>query len=103
MSHVVDNTAFERGTAPLFKMLSAEQLRQLVAISPDHDLERRITELAERAREGDLRDDERAEYEGYVRANNLLAVLQGIARRRLDPEQVPQLNDSQRRIVPVRN
>lgn len=87
MSYTVDNGAFERGADPLFKMLSAEQLRQLVAISPDHNLERRITELAERAREGDLRDNERAEYEGYVRANNLLAVLQGIARRRLNPGQ----------------
>jgi len=85
MSHVVDNNAFERGTDPLFKMLSAEQLRQLVAISPDHDLEQRISELAQRASDGRLGDEERAEYEGYVRANNLLAVLQGIARRRLNP------------------
>jgi len=84
MNYTVDNGAFERGTDPLFKMLSAEQLQQLVAISPDHDLEHRITELAERTREGDLGEDEGAEYEGYVRANNFLTVLKGIARRHLN-------------------
>ncbi len=85
MSYTIDNSAFDRGADPLFKMLTAEQLQQLVTISPDHNLEVRIGELAERAQEGDLQDEERAEYEGYVRANNLLAVLQGIARRRLMP------------------
>lgn len=60
-----------------------EQCQKLVAMSPDHALEARAGQLAERSREGELTDDERAEYEGYVRANNLLAVIQGIARRRL--------------------
>ncbi|HEY2839337.1 MAG TPA: hypothetical protein VGJ26_09320 [Pirellulales bacterium] len=90
MSQIIDNNAFDRGADPLFKMLTADQLRQLVAISPDHSLEVRLSELADRAQEGELRDEERAEYEGYVRANNLLAVLQGLARRRLAPGQAIQ-------------
>lgn len=84
MSFAIDSSAFDRGADPLFKMLSDEQLRQLVSIAPDHSLEQRIGELAEQAQEGALGDEQLAEYEGYVRANNLLAVLQGIARRRLD-------------------
>jgi hypothetical protein len=39
--------------------------------------------LADKANEGELSDAERAEYEGYVEANNLLAVLQAEARFRL--------------------
>ena len=90
MSHAIDDSAFDRGTEPLFKLLTADQLRRLIAIVPDRDLEIRIVDLAERAQEGELHDDERAEYEAYIRANNLLAVLQGVARRRLAPSQTIQ-------------
>lgn len=83
MSHAIDNGAFDRATDPLFKLLSDEQLRRLTTIVPNRDLEGRIGELAARAQEGELSAAELAEYEGYVRANNLVAVLQGIARRRL--------------------
>ena len=34
-----------------------------------------------RINEGELTDEERAEYEGYVRANNFVAVLQAKARK----------------------
>lgn len=83
MSIAIDQTAFDRGAEQLFKLLTPEQWQKLVSMSPDHDLESRIEHLADMSREGELADDERAEYEGYARANNLLAVLQGIARRRL--------------------
>lgn len=81
MSQVIDQTAFDRGTRSLFRLLTAEQLRQLQSLPPDAELQPRVEELASRCREGDLTLEERAEYEGYVRANNLLAVLQGMARR----------------------
>jgi hypothetical protein len=87
MSHAIDDSAFDRATSPLFDLLTTDQVRQLGGIGPDRKLESRIHELAERAEEGELSDEERAEYEGYVRANNLLAVLRGIARRRLSPRQ----------------
>ncbi len=87
MSNVIDDSAFDRATDPLFKLLSDDQLRRLTTIGPDRELGARISELAERAREGGLSSGELAEYEGYVRANNLMAVLQGIARRRLAPSQ----------------
>ena len=83
MSHAIDNGAFDRATEPLFELLSDEQLRRLTSLAPNHALKVRIAELSERAQEGELSAEEVAEYEGYVRANNLVAVLQGIARRRL--------------------
>jgi uncharacterized protein YnzC (UPF0291/DUF896 family) len=42
---------------------------------PDVVLRNRIDKLASKNTEDELTDDERAEYEGYVRANKFLAVL----------------------------
>jgi hypothetical protein len=85
MNHAIDESAFDRATSPLFKLLSEDQVRRLTEITPDRELEDRIAELALRVEEGELRSGERAEYKGYVRANNFMAVLQGIAQRRLGP------------------
>jgi uncharacterized protein YnzC (UPF0291/DUF896 family) len=41
----------------------------------------RIEELAAKSTEGALTDQERAEYEGYVRANKFIAILQRQARQ----------------------
>ena len=43
----------------------------------------RLAELGEKANDEELTPLERAEYEGYIEANNLLAVLQAEARFRL--------------------
>lgn len=44
----------------------------------------RVAELAQKANEGELGAADREEYEAYVEANNLLAVLQAEARYRLN-------------------
>jgi hypothetical protein len=75
--------AFHRGTAPIFSLLTAEQTRQLAELQGDAGLSLRLAELAEKANEGRLSADEQAEYEAYMEANNLLAVLQAEARFRL--------------------
>ena len=75
--------AFHRGTAPVFALLSDEQTRQLAALRSDPSIADRLTELAEKANEGDLSPSERSEYEAYIEANNLLATLQAEARFRL--------------------
>ena len=75
--------AFHRGTAAIFSLLTPEQTRQLANLTGDPELVRRLTELADKANEGDLQAAEIEEYEGYIEANNLLAVLQAEARFRL--------------------
>ncbi len=75
--------AFHRGTAPVFALLTAEQTRQLAELSADPALADRLTELADKANEGDLSPTVRAEYEAYIEANNFLATLQAEARFRL--------------------
>ena len=80
---MIDTTAFDRGTDPLLRLLSSEQIRQLADFKSPDDLESRIEMLAAKANEGELQPDEQAEYEGYVRANHFIAVLQAKARRYL--------------------
>jgi hypothetical protein len=75
--------AFHRGTAPVFALLTPEQMRQLADLHADPALAGRLAELAEKANEGDLSPAERAEYEAYIEANNFLATLQAEVRFRL--------------------
>jgi hypothetical protein len=82
---ISENThqAFHRGTAPVFALLTDEQTRQLAELQADPTLADRLSELAGKANEADLSPSERAEYEAYIEANNLLATLQAEARFRL--------------------
>lgn len=75
--------AFERGVRPVIDLILPETAEEVVNYRPDPALARRIEELAARSTAGELTPDERAEYEGYVRANKFVAVLQRQARRRL--------------------
>ncbi len=57
-----------------------------IGFKADPELQTRIEELARKSTEGELTEDERAEYAGYVRANKFVAILrrqaQQIARSR---------------------
>jgi hypothetical protein len=83
MAPAFDIAAFERGTDPLLSILTVEQAEALVAFSGDDELRAKIDDLASKNSEGLLTEEERAEYEGYVRANNFMSVLQAKARKRL--------------------
>lgn len=76
--------AFHRGTAPIFALLTPEQTRQLAELRAEPALADRVAELATKAEEDNLSAGERAEYEAYIEANNLLAALQAEARFRLN-------------------
>jgi hypothetical protein len=75
--------AFHRGTAPLFSILTADQTKRLAELQGDPQLAERVAELAVKANDGELSADDREEYEAYIEANNLLAILQAEARYRL--------------------
>ena len=83
MTSLIDAAAFDRATEPVLRILSRDQAIQIIDFHGDEDLQRRIEELAEKANEGELTDDERAEYQGYAQANKFIAVLQAKARRLL--------------------
>lgn len=76
-----DTQAFDRATYPVLRIISIEHAKQLVEYQGDTAVRSRIDELAAKCNEGELSPDERAEYEGYVRANKFVAVLQSQARK----------------------
>jgi hypothetical protein len=83
MATAFDRSAFDRATDPIFNLLSPEQARAIVAFHGDAWLAKRAEELAQKCNEGELTDQERAEYEAYARANSFIAVMQAKARRLL--------------------
>lgn len=77
-----DNNAFDRGIDPVLQIiLSTDKARTVVDYRADEALQLRIEELADKCNEGELTLPERAEYEGYVRANNFVAIIQAKARK----------------------
>ena len=73
--------AFHRGVAPLLHLLLPGKEEIVLDAQPDQALRSRIDHLAAMSTEGQLSDEERSEYQGYVRANKFVAVLRGEARR----------------------
>ena len=55
-------TAFERGIDPLFRILTPEQAVQIANCHADEPLQQRIEELASKCNEGELSEEELAEY-----------------------------------------
>jgi len=86
MATTTASTAFDRGVQPLLQSVLLDKADTILNFRPDPALQDRIEELAGRATEGELSEEERAEYEGYVRANKFIAILQRQARRILGVE-----------------
>jgi hypothetical protein len=84
MARDFDSAAFDCGTDPILQFLSVDGAAALVAYRGDDAIRARIEQLAARNTEGELTEDERAEYEGYVKANNFIATLQAKARKLLE-------------------
>jgi hypothetical protein len=68
---------------PVIRCLSPRAARELAGLRGDEEVQARVRELAEKCNEGTLSAEERAEYEAYVMAANIVAILQAKARARL--------------------
>lgn len=84
MATAFDRSAFDRATDPIFSLLTPEQARAIIEFRGDDRLANRAEDLARKCNEGELTDEERAEYEAYARANSFIAVMQAKARRLLN-------------------
>ncbi len=73
--------AFDRGVRPVLRIVFPERAEAVLKFEPDPELQARIEELADKSTEGQLTEAEQAEYEGYVRANKFIAILQRQARQ----------------------
>lgn len=70
----------DRMLDPLAESLTPAAAEKLVRLQADPETQARIDELADKCTEGELTEDERTEYETYVRASDLIAILQAKAR-----------------------
>ena len=73
-------TAIERLLEPVSRSLNVEAARKLIKLKADAKTQARVDELARKCNEGALTPSERSEYERYVTAGNLVAILQAKAR-----------------------
>jgi hypothetical protein len=68
---------------PVGQALTPEAARRLIDLRADPQAQARIDRLAERANEGQLSQEDRAEYESLIAAANVIAILQAKARAAL--------------------
>ena len=68
---------------PVSRCFSDEGARELVNLRADAETQARVQELAEKCNEGTLSPEERSEYEAFVMAADIVAILQAKARSRL--------------------
>ncbi len=68
---------------PLSRCLDAGSARRVLALGVSAPVQERVDALAERANEGLLSDDERAEYEAFINAEDFVAILKLKARSQL--------------------
>src|SRR2546422_7293599 len=80
MSHRNGTAILERLLDPVSRSLNIEAARKLVRIKADAKTQARVDELARKCNEDELTLRERAEYERYVTAGNLVAIFQAKAR-----------------------
>jgi hypothetical protein len=73
----------DRLLEPLAGCLSPEVAAKVADLRADEATQSRIDDLADRANEGLLTDDEREEYAGYLHAIDVITVLQAKARAQL--------------------
>ena len=83
MSQTPDTPILDRLLEPVSRCLTPEAARQLVALRADPQFQERLDILADKCTEGLLTPDEREEYETYVRAIHIIAILQAKARKLL--------------------
>ena len=76
-------TLLDRLLEAVGRCLSEEAARELVNLRADEETQARVRELAGKCNEGTLPSEERADYEAYVMAAQIVAILQAKARTRL--------------------
>ena len=66
---------------PLGDAITPETAARLVDMQADEVVQRRIDELANRCTEGKLTEEERHEYDTYIRAIDFISIMQSKARK----------------------
>jgi hypothetical protein len=70
----------DRFLEPVRESLTPAQARRFLEFKADEGLQAKIDELARKANNSSLTEEERAKYEAFVEAGDLIAMLQATAR-----------------------
>ena len=76
----MSNTVLDRFLRPFTECLTPEVAQRIVNLQLDSQSQARLDELAAKAKEGQLTDDERQEYEEFVVGIDLRGILKARAR-----------------------
>jgi len=87
MGNPAIDTALDGLLDPLSRCLDTESARRVTELRIDPAVQARIDTLAERANDGALSEEERAEYEAFINAGDFISILKLKARRQLDLNQ----------------
>ena len=83
MADLTVPTALDGLFEPLSRCLDTESAQRLAEFRVDPAVQARVDVLAERANDGVLSDDERAEYEALISAADFISILRLKAQRQL--------------------
>jgi hypothetical protein len=83
IQYTLATRVLDRLLEPVGRCLSETAARELADLRADEETQAYVRELAEKCNEGTLSAQERAEYEAYVMAAHIVAILQAKARARL--------------------
>jgi hypothetical protein len=78
--HITTNRVLSQLLEPVGQMMPLKFAEDLAAMQAGPEVQTRIDELAEKCNEGELTAEERAEYEAYVDAIDVISLLQAKAR-----------------------
>jgi hypothetical protein len=81
MATTVDHKILDQMLDPVGDCLTPDVAARIAALRASPRTQRRLDELAEKNAEGKLKAGEEAEYEAYVEALDVIAILQAKARR----------------------
>jgi hypothetical protein len=81
MSQTHETSVLDRMLDPLSRCLDAESAKRVLELKIDPAVQARVDVLAERANEGLLTPEERAEYEAYVNIDDVISILKMKAER----------------------
>ena len=76
-----EDTVLEEVLEPVARCFTPDVARQIASLRADPALQARLDDFASKANEGELSEQEREQYEAYVEAIVLIAILQAKARK----------------------
>ena len=81
MSMSYENTVLDEVLEPVARCFTPDVAREIAALRAASTLQVRLDELAGKANEGELTEEERVQYEAYVEAIDVISILQAKARK----------------------